>query len=392
MSFLNAIIRLFLTKKVINLSANIISDIVFTISGGKDLESKILKEKSELKKLKQQIQANKNELKKIRKSYTKKCDTVNYVEEKQDTEDPALFLAYNHYRLYHYPCEMENLYLLFQKMIRHIENKLNIKFQLLPIPDGFDPVIENKINFYLTESEEKLLSLKELKLFHLYSDFSSITEFAEARRTGSKNKKDYYYNLANVPCSTEDIVREYLKQQGYQVLYCENNFWIPLSVLAFADEIYSEGWQGVQTTPFHLGRKNLSELMPELYNRKIELLKNCDLHEFIQEQIEYFGFINYNKFRCGNTDYIQYIDEQGGELLKRIPNEYFIKIASNILNHPKRYSRGLPDFCCWDNDEFIFVEAKRMREKMRDEQINWGAYFREQNIPYKIVRVKSIED
>ena len=361
MSFLNAIIRLFLTKKVINLSANIISDIVFTLSGGKDLESKTLKEKSELKKLKQQIQANKNELKKIRKSYTKKCDTVDYIEEKRDMDDPALFLAYNHYRLYHYPCEMENLYLLFQKMIRHIENKLNIKFQLLPIPDGFDPVLENKINFYLTESE-------------------------------SKNKKEYYYNLANVQCSTEDIVQEYLKQQGYQVLYCENNFWVPLSILAFADEIYSEGWQGVQTTPFHLGRKNLSELMPELYNKKIELLKNCDLHEFIQEQIEYFGFINYNKFRCGNTDYIQYIDEQGGELLKRVPNEYFIKIVSNVLNHPKLYSRGLPDFCCWDNDKFIFVEAKRMREKMRDEQINWGAYFRKENIPYKIVRVKSIGD
>lgn len=365
------------------------------------------KEKQRLKELQeninlsnQKIKLNKQKLKSLRKKENAKVINNNIQSQKipQNTElqeDNIIFyIAQHHYKFYNYECEFEELYHLFIRMIERIETKLGIKLKLMQILDGADVEMEKELEELTSEDEceRELINIDKIGDYLNGLDFSSITETISVKITGKKTKNEYFFNSKNQMCSTENAVKDYLETQGYNVLYCENNFWIPIAVLAFAEEIYSKGWQGIQTTPITLFRKDLSKLVPEFYDRKLEYIKTCNLDEFIKEQIQYFGFINDNIFRCQGTDYIDYIIKNGSGLLKAIPNSYFLHIITNILNKHKIYGRGLPDLCAWNQNEFCFVEVKRQREKIREAQQEWITFFKTNNIPIKIIRVKGIKN
>ena len=90
------------------------------------------------------------------------------------------------------------------------------------------------------------------------------------------------------------------------------------------------------------------------------------------------------------TSYIEYIIKYGMEFLEKIPREYFIKIASNSIKYLAKWGNGFPDLAVWNDNEFFFVEVKRQREKIREAQERQIVFFRQNNIPIKIVRVKGI--
>ena len=58
-----------------------------------------------------------------------------------------------------------------------------------------------------------------------------------APKTGELGKNYFYCSNGN-KCSTEQVVREYYKNKGYQVMRAEYSFWKGIFVLSFLDELY----------------------------------------------------------------------------------------------------------------------------------------------------------
>ena len=60
-----------------------------------------------------------------------------------------------------------------------------------------------------------------------------------AQKTGELGK-NYFYCSNGEKCSTEQVVRESYKNNGYQVMRAEYSFWKGIFVLAFLDELYPQ--------------------------------------------------------------------------------------------------------------------------------------------------------
>lgn len=318
----------------------------------------------------------------------KEIEAKNQFERQQQSiklqkEDPALFLTQLHHGDYLWMTQDE-LHKKFIDLTERIETSLNVKFSLKPL--GSYCSEENSI----VDSNQELMDIEELKDYHKFLNFKDITLIIEAKKTGLKSKKEYFYNSKNTKCSTEDIVKEFYSAKGYNVLYTENSFWKPLIILAYAEEIWSQDWSGFDYSPDNIYESTMYQNNSVIFEKKTEFLKTCDLAEFIKQQIFYFGFLNFNVFSCMGTSYIEYIIKYGMEFLEKIPREYFIKIASNSIKYLAKWGNGFPDLAVWNDNEFFFVEVKRQREKIREAQERQIVFFRQNNIPIKIVRVKGI--
>lgn len=202
--------------------------------------------------------------------------------------------------------------------------------------------------------------------------------------------KNYFYCTNGMKCSTEQIVREYYQNDGYQVMRAEYSFWKGIFVLVFSDEIYP--YTKTQNKLFDIEKSVIST--KEL-NRKLKKVRKSNILQFMNNQI--------SKHEQGS--YISWLDEweiEGyknpteyfkspvvQEFLSKISNKNFCKIMKYILSQENRNPVGSPDFIVWKDEEMIFVEVKRKDEILKSEQIEWGNFLIKSKIPYKIVRVLS---
>ena len=218
------------------------------------------------------------------------------------------------------------------------------------------------------------------------------TETIYARRTGEVGKTYFYCQNGN-KCSTEQVVREYYKNKGYSVMRAEYEFWKGMFILSFLDELYpanhytSYGKTGI----FHdmaLYKEQQTDLI-----KKGAYIKNSDLKDFINSQIK--------KHEVGA--YIRDLDEWELESYKnpteyfkspivqefftRIDNKTFYKVVNRILQDRKNNTVGTPDYIVWNKKELIFVEVKREKEKLNEDQISWGGFLINNKIQYKLIRV-----
>lgn len=226
----------------------------------------------------------------------------------------------------------------------------------------------------------------------LPTDVQRHTQTIYASKTGEVGKTYFYCQNGN-KCSTEQIVREYYKNNGYSVMRAEYSFWQGMFILTFLDELYPEkcyksyGKTGVfYDMDFYKNQEN--NLM-----KKCDYIKNANLKEFINSQIK--------KHEAGA--YIRDLDEWELEgyknpteyfkspivqdFLARVDNKTFSKVVNRILQDRKNNTVGTPDYIVWNNKELIFVEVKRKNEKLKEEQIEWGEFLIQNKIPYNIIRV-----
>ena len=77
------------------------------------------------------------------------------------------------------------------------------------------------------------------------------------------------------------------------------------------------------------------------------------------------------------------------EFLQRIDSEIYAKIVYRIAQNPNENRSGVSDFVIWNDDEPKMVEVKKVREQVRESQINWFSWMADENIPVEIVRVKA---
>lgn len=228
----------------------------------------------------------------------------------------------------------------------------------------------------------------------LPADVQKHTEAIYAPTTGEVGKTYFYCQNGN-KCSTEQVVREYYKNKGYSVMRAEYSFWEGMFILTFLDELYPANHYK------SYGKTGVFYDMEFYKNQKDDLAKKCeyiqktDLKEFINAQIK--------KHEAGA--YIRDLDEWElesyknpteyfkspivQEFLTRIDNKTFYKVVNRILQDRKNNTVGTPDYIVWNKKEMIFIEVKREKEKLSEDQIAWAEFLINNKIPYNVARVIS---
>ena len=211
-----------------------------------------------------------------------------------------------------------------------------------------------------------------------------------APKTGELGKNYFYCSNGN-KCSTEQIVREYYKNNGYQVMRAEYSFWKGIFVLTFLDELYPQTLNVKTENKFFDIEK--SDISTEEFYKKLEEIKKANIKQFINAQIT----------KHEQSSYIRWLDEWeiegyknpteyfkspvAQEFLARIDNKIFYKVLKHIVDEYNYNPVGTPDYIVWSEKEMIFVEVKRKNETLKPEQIEWGEFLIKNHIPYKVLRV-----
>ena len=220
------------------------------------------------------------------------------------------------------------------------------------------------------------------------------TEIIYATKTGETGKT-YFYCQNGDKCSTEQVVREYYKNKCYSVMRAEYEFWKGIFILSFLNELYPEKcYKSYGKTEVFYDMEFYKNQGSNLV-KKCDYIKNTNLKEFINSQIK--------KHEAGA--YIRDLDEWELEgyknpteyfkspivqdFLTRIDNKTFYKILNRILQDRKNNTVGTPDYIVWNKHELIFVEVKREKEKLREDQITWAEFLIQNRIPYKVIRVEA---
>src|SRR5574344_1958930 len=219
---------------------------------------------------------------------------------------------------------------------------------------------------------------------------NTVTIFAQ--KTGNLGA-DYFYCQNGEKCSTEQVVREFYKNQGYKVMRAEHDFWQGMFVLTFLDELYPAQF-------YKSDGKHAYYTDVDFFKHRYD---NLILENKIKNDTVIYDFLNAQLQKHENDLYIRELDgwEIEGyknpteyfksaivqEFLKRVDNSTFCLVINRILQDKKNNMIGTRDYIIWNKNEMIFVEVKRKNEKLSDAQIQWGEFLIKNNVLYKVVRV-----
>lgn len=251
----------------------------------------------------------------------------------------------------------------------------------------------------------KLNLLKILLIFVLFigqsvsasqvlpKDIVKHTETIYAQKTGEVGKTYFYCQNGN-KCSTEQVVREYYKNKDYSVMRAEHIFWQGMFALAFYDEIFSIYKYAYNDIPTDMFSKCFYENREAGIESKYKLIQKTNLRQFINSQI--------SKNEPFNTRLLYPIEIEGynnpveyfkspivQEFLSRIDNKTFAEVVYKIAKYPGGNFRGTPDYIVWNKKELVFVEVKRKKEKISEDQITWAEFLMQNKIQYRLIRVVS---
>lgn len=230
----------------------------------------------------------------------------------------------------------------------------------------------------------------------LPKDIIRHTETIYAQSTGEVGKTYFYCQNGN-KCSTEQVVKEYYKNKGYSVMRAEHAFWRAMFTLSFFEEIFSVNMYKQaypNDIPFDMSRGSFYACRKQGIDNKYELIKKSNLKEFINSQItKHESFktrLLYDVEIEGYPNTVEYFKSSiVQDFLDRIDMHVFTTVIYRIAQYPGGNTRGTPDYIVWNKKELIFVEVKRDKEKLREDQITWAEFLIDNKIPYKVVRVIS---
>lgn len=226
----------------------------------------------------------------------------------------------------------------------------------------------------------------------LPNDILQITTIISAPLSGEKGKL-YFICSSGQKCSTEDVVRDYYQSKDYKVMRGEVTFWQGMFALAFYDEIFAINKYPYNDIPTDMFSQNFYPNRKESIDKKYNYLKTVNLPEFINKQLKAHEKTNTRLLTDAAIDKSENCIEFFKtpivqEFLTKIEPETFARIVYRIAQNPVENRAGTPDFVTWNSKEMVFVEVKREKETLRNEQITWLEFLIKNTIPCSVTRVK----
>jgi hypothetical protein len=233
----------------------------------------------------------------------------------------------------------------------------------------------------------------------------------EARKC-PKGRPVQFLSPDGKPWTTEQVVQDNHIRNGLHVVRAEVKLWFAFFGLILWEEIFF----GHKTPTLGAIRHPLSsahspywfnDIPPDLFQgdqfysvrrerieaRLAQLSDTCP-DAVLDDQLRRFGtawtrIIFEGEFH-GDFRYKQVLgDLPVRMMLRAIDRSWFYSIIHRIAVNPNDNRAGLPDFLAWNEREFRFTEAKRLKEKFRPSQVAWLNWMHERGMPVEVVRVKA---
>lgn len=184
-------------------------------------------------------------------------------------------------------------------------------------------------------------------------DYKTITREIEVSKSGQKGKLAFLDSKGEA-CSTESAFKDHAEQQGWHVMRAEVSFW-------------------------------------QAIDGRYEQIRSINLSDFINQQIKRSEGTWTRLIYNGDQDMLAYAkSEIVQDFLQRIDSDTFARIVYRIAQNPNENRSGVSDFIIWNDNELRMVEVKKVREQIRESQLNWISWMIEENIPIEIVRIKAM--
>lgn len=195
-------------------------------------------------------------------------------------------------------------------------------------------------------------------------------------------------NYLNNKISIEQLIQNFYKKEGYNVLKCENNYWIILFLITFWNQLF-------ETKDFILTTDNFKNCLNDipsknkLKNLNFEKLnkRNRFINHILNSYYKHFDSIhkymplskldnvNLEKSKFGLGDIFSSEEMLSAPLY--FNNEQISLIFKRLCSDFEFYQRGLPDLIIFNENEFFFVEVKSENDNLSYYQVQWHKYLSE---------------
>lgn len=180
----------------------------------------------------------------------------------------------------------------------------------------------------------------------------------------------------------------HLEKSGLKGFYVENYLWTSLFGLIFWDQVFKSK-PGVFFNPFQRGPNDL--YTEDFYlNRKAEIerrLKFIGTDGWEEEILELYD----EKKNTANhlVRWKQIKKSEIGRVLKKVPPEDIKAIVKRMSKSLRHHSSGFPDLFVYHprKRDYCLVEIKGPGDQLQQSQKRWLRYFKDKNIPCKILKV-----
>lgn len=197
----------------------------------------------------------------------------------------------------------------------------------------------------------------------------------------------------------EQIALKYYEEQGYQIIWGENDYWSTVLSLLFWDIIFarvrgsvtvSRGGYSEELDPSYddnfnqhfdafVGMNGMpSDMFTGDFARNRENLIKARYRQLMNLDIQSELVKSYNKHKGENCRLInnwnKFTLEDLQLPLNGIQKEPFLRILLRLIEDVAQYRSGFPDLIGVRDGKIIFVEVKSEKDKLSYNQVNWISY------------------
>ena len=201
----------------------------------------------------------------------------------------------------------------------------------------------------------------------------------------SSPKAKFYYNLKEL--FVEEVAIEYYKNQGYDAIWAENDYWWVIYALLFWDIIFMktdtcttapmsdsrfEERYALLTThrmmdmPHDFFKPTFYTVRKQHINQRLRDFMNLD----ITEELEKSYNKHYGQFCRPIEDWDKFTLNELTIATKLLRKEQIISIMYMLVLDFNRFRSGFPDLIVFNKNDFFFAEVKSKKDTISQKQLD----------------------
>ncbi len=191
---------------------------------------------------------------------------------------------------------------------------------------------------------------------------------------GTNKKLGQWLNGEGRPVPVEEVAREWYELQGYAVMHCEYELITVLVTTFFGDVLPKLG------LPYGTYWRHKNEVEVAV-QRLRDAASMVDLFDSLLDQSEKL------RKRLGFAD--KETVAMARKALSSLPKGIVVTLVEWTIEDYWTRKNGWPDLLVVRGDQFLFVEVKSPKDRLRPEQMDWFQWIVEEtDIPCEICRVE----